>query len=78
MTAPAPRSAGDTSAPALAESIRIIKGEPTAEEVAALAVLLTARLRQPDGTGPGQGGAQVHKLPPRPRPAFIAPGAWAS
>ncbi|MGW2995804.1 acyl-CoA carboxylase epsilon subunit [Streptomyces sp. NPDC001193] len=66
MTAPAPGSAGDASAPALADSIRIVKGKPTAEEVAALAVLLAARLRQPDEARPGQGGAQVHKLrPPR-------------
>ncbi|MFJ3173979.1 acyl-CoA carboxylase epsilon subunit [Streptomyces roseus] len=75
---PTPDAAGDMSALALAASIRITKGNPTAEEVAALAVLLTARLRLQSEAQSSQTEAQVHKLPLRPRPSFIAPGAWAS
>ncbi|KOU30695.1 hypothetical protein ADK52_04050 [Streptomyces sp. WM6372] len=75
---PTPDTAGDTSALALAASIRITKGNPSAEEVAALAVLLTARIRLQNEAQASQTEAQVHKLPLRPRPSFIAPGAWAS
>ncbi|MFE5768646.1 acyl-CoA carboxylase epsilon subunit [Streptomyces sp. NPDC056485] len=63
---------------ALAASIRITKGNPSAEEVAALAVLLTARIRLRNEGQCAQAEAQVHKLPLRPRASFIAPGAWAS
>ncbi|MFF4104113.1 acyl-CoA carboxylase subunit epsilon [Streptomyces sp. NPDC001903] len=75
---PTPDAAGDVSALALAASIRITKGNPTAEEVAALAVLLTARIRLRNEAQTPQTEARVHKLPLRPRPSFIAPGAWAS
>ncbi|WP_327286188.1 MULTISPECIES: acyl-CoA carboxylase epsilon subunit [unclassified Streptomyces] len=78
VTATAPGPAGDTSALAIAASIRITKGNPTAEEVAALAVLLTARIRLQNEAHASQTEAQVYKLPLRPRPSFIAPGAWAS
>ncbi|MFK0050135.1 acyl-CoA carboxylase subunit epsilon [Streptomyces sp. NPDC090741] len=75
---PTPDAAGDTSALALAASIRITRGNPTAEEVAALAVLLTARIRLQNEAQSSQPEAQVYKLPLRPRPSFTAPGAWAS
>lgn len=75
---PTPDAAADTSALALEASIRITKGNPTAEEVAALAVLLTARIRLQNEAQSSPTEAQVHKLPLRPRPSFIAPGAWAS
>ncbi|MEW2418332.1 acyl-CoA carboxylase epsilon subunit [Streptomyces sp. NPDC046866] len=74
MSAPDERTAMALAA------IRITRGNPTAEEVAALAVLLTARLRMQHEAEAAQeqAGATVHKLPLRPRPAFAAPGAWAS
>ncbi|MCX5151545.1 acyl-CoA carboxylase epsilon subunit [Streptomyces sp. NPDC048550] len=74
--------ADDRTALALA-AMRITKGNPTAEDVAALAVLLTSRIRlrdeaQASPPAAPQAQAQVEKLPLRPRPSFIAPGAWAS
>ncbi|MFI6005857.1 acyl-CoA carboxylase subunit epsilon [Streptomyces sp. NPDC051366] len=75
-------TADDRTALALA-AMRITKGNPTAEDVAALAVLLASRIglrheAQATEAAPSQAGAQVEKLPLRPRPSFIAPGAWAS
>ncbi|MFC8493934.1 acyl-CoA carboxylase subunit epsilon [Streptomyces sp. NPDC057235] len=85
MTAPAenpdaPASADDAAALSLAASIRIVKGNPTAEEVATLAALLIARMRlqQEARERDRQPEAPVHKLPSPRRPAFVAPGAWAS
>lgn len=60
-------------------SLRITRGNPTAEEVAAIAALLMARLRLLDGAQAEQEStAKVHKLPVRRPSAFVAPGAWAS
>ncbi|MFD7084502.1 acyl-CoA carboxylase subunit epsilon [Streptomyces sp. NPDC002181] len=70
-------TADDRTALALA-AIRITKGNPTAEEVAALAVLLSARSRTSHEASDPQGEARVRRLPPRRHPSFIAPGAWAS
>ncbi|MFF3216109.1 acyl-CoA carboxylase subunit epsilon [Streptomyces sp. NPDC002886] len=70
-------TADDRTALALA-AIRITKGNPTAEEVASLAVLLTARIRLLNEAQATEGEARVHKLPLRRQPSFIAPGAWAS
>ncbi|MEV6731540.1 MULTISPECIES: acyl-CoA carboxylase epsilon subunit [unclassified Streptomyces] len=74
-------TADDRTALALA-AMRITKGNPTAEDVAALAVLLASRIRlRHEAQAPeaaSQAQAQVEKLPLRPRPSFIAPGAWAS
>ncbi|MEV0414672.1 acyl-CoA carboxylase epsilon subunit [Streptomyces sp. NPDC050448] len=70
-------TADDRTALALA-AIRITRGNPSAEEVAALAFLLTTRSRLLHEARDAQGEAPVHKLPPRRRPSFIAPGAWAS
>ncbi|MFE2147447.1 acyl-CoA carboxylase subunit epsilon [Streptomyces sp. NPDC059456] len=75
---PTPDPVGDTSALAIAASIRITRGNPTAEEVAALAVLLTARIRLQHEAQASPTEARVYKLPLRPRTSFIAPGAWAS
>ncbi|MGW1766585.1 acyl-CoA carboxylase epsilon subunit [Streptomyces sp. NPDC002073] len=68
----------DTSALALAASIRITKGNPTAEEVATLAVLLGARIRLQHQERAAQPGLQASRLPRRIPPAFIPPGSWAS
>ncbi|MCX4633254.1 MULTISPECIES: acyl-CoA carboxylase subunit epsilon [unclassified Streptomyces] len=77
-------TADDRTALALA-AMRITKGNPTAEDVAALAVLLASRIglrheAQATEAAPArsQAEAQVERLPLRPRPSFIAPGAWAS
>ncbi|MFF3862550.1 acyl-CoA carboxylase epsilon subunit [Streptomyces sp. NPDC002209] len=72
-------TADDRTALALA-AMRITKGNPSAEDVAALAVLLASRIRlrhETQAQAP-QAEAKVEKLPLRPRPSFIAPGAWAS
>ncbi|TDU69116.1 acyl-CoA carboxylase epsilon subunit [Streptomyces sp. KS 21] len=68
-------TADDRTALALA-AMRITKGNPTAQDVAALAVLLASRLRH-EAQAP-QAEGRVEKLPLRPRPSFTAPGAWAS
>ncbi|MCB5165713.1 acyl-CoA carboxylase subunit epsilon [Streptomyces bambusae] len=82
MTAavPVPALVDDAAALALAASIRITKGNPTAEEVATLAVLLAARIRQREDAdrAAARPGARIHRLPPRRRPPFVAPGSWAS
>ncbi|MER7468054.1 acyl-CoA carboxylase epsilon subunit [Streptomyces sp. NPDC097981] len=76
---PGTTAAEDTSTALAMASIRISRGNPTAEETAALAALLTARLRllhearQPESSAP-----RTRKLPTRPCPPFRAPGAWAS
>ncbi|MFJ9646102.1 acyl-CoA carboxylase epsilon subunit [Streptomyces sp. NPDC004244] len=83
-TAPrAPRAAAQDPSLALAmASIRIAKGNPTAEETAALAVLLTARLRRLHEV---RRAAAAEPRIPRRRPRahrppvpFRAPGSWAS
>lgn len=67
-------------------SVRVAKGNPTAAEVAALAVLLTARLRLANEARENEAREQerVSSVPPvralrhrRPAP-FTPPGAWAS
>ncbi|MCY0935132.1 acyl-CoA carboxylase subunit epsilon [Streptomyces sp. H34-S4] len=70
-------TADDRTVLALA-SFRITKGNPSAEEVAALAVLLMARFRLMHEAQASAPEAQVHKLPVRRSPTFTAPGAWAS
>ncbi|OEJ22336.1 hypothetical protein [Streptomyces subrutilus] len=71
--------AGDPSLALAMASIRISRGNPTAEETAALAVLLTARLRLlHEATQASPPTAGPRKLPTAPRPAFRPPGAWAS
>ncbi|MFJ8888248.1 acyl-CoA carboxylase subunit epsilon [Streptomyces sp. NPDC102402] len=87
MTGPVQDPAGpvavpdaDASALALAASIRIVRGSPTAEEVATLAALLIARIRFQQEVRPVPRApvprAPVRRL--RREPSFIAPGAWAS
>ncbi|WP_438319509.1 acyl-CoA carboxylase epsilon subunit (plasmid) [Streptomyces sp. HUAS TT3] len=69
------------AAPSLAlamASIRISRGNPTTEETAALAVLLTARLRRLQDARRSAPAPLVRKLPYRPRPQYRAPGAWSS
>ncbi|MFE7777937.1 acyl-CoA carboxylase subunit epsilon [Streptomyces sp. NPDC057445] len=56
-------------------SIRITRGNPTAEEVAALAVLLTARLRPAPPPGPST--RKLHARRPGPAP-YTPPTSWAS
>ncbi|MFJ2821697.1 acyl-CoA carboxylase subunit epsilon [Streptomyces toxytricini] len=70
----------DGSTALAAASIRITRGNPTAEEVAAVAVLLTARLRlAAEQAAAGQEeSAVVFRLPRRRPPVFAPPGAWAS
>ncbi|MEU9235764.1 acyl-CoA carboxylase epsilon subunit [Streptomyces subrutilus] len=72
-------AAGDPSLALAMASIRISRGNPTAEETAALAVLLAARLRllhEASQSSPPTAGPR--KLPAVPRPTFRPPGAWAS
>ncbi len=73
-------SAADDRTALATTAFRIIRGNPTAEEVAALAVLLTARLRLQNeaAAAEAEDRATVHKLPLRRRPVFAPPGAWAS
>lgn len=76
---PEAATAEDSSLALAMASIRISRGNPTAEETAALAVLLAARFRrlhearQSEPPAPG-----TRKLPPAPCPRFRPPGAWAS
>ncbi|MGR4884944.1 acyl-CoA carboxylase epsilon subunit [Streptomyces sp. LARHCF249] len=71
--------AEDTSLALAMASIRISRGNPTAEEIAALAVLLTTRLRKRHETlQPAPSAARPRRLPPLPCPPFRAPGAWGS
>ncbi|MEV7560912.1 hypothetical protein ACGFYY_15435 [Streptomyces sp. NPDC048331] len=71
-----------TAEPALAlamASIRISRGNPTVEETAALAALLTARLRLLHHARESEAPTVLpRKLPRHPCPPFRAPGAWAS
>lgn len=72
-------AAEDTSTALAMASIRISRGNPTAEETAALAALLTARLRLlHDARQPEPSAPRTRKLPTQPCPPFRAPGAWAS
>ncbi|MET9888050.1 hypothetical protein ABZZ20_33945 [Streptomyces sp. NPDC006430] len=73
-----PRAAAEDGSAVLAlASIRITKGSPTAEEAAALAVLLASRLRLLQaGSFPPASGPR--KLPQGHQPPFRAPGAWVS
>ncbi|MFD7618101.1 acyl-CoA carboxylase epsilon subunit [Streptomyces sp. NPDC059802] len=82
----------ETPAAALTSaSVRVSKGNPTAEEVAALAVLLTARLRSANGAREHEAGengvreqertssvVRVRALRHRGPAPFTPPGAWAS
>ncbi|MFF5449564.1 acyl-CoA carboxylase epsilon subunit [Streptomyces sp. NPDC012888] len=75
-------SADESTALTLA-AMRITAGNPTAEEVAAIAVLLTARLRllhEHEQQEQQDTRASVHRLPPRaPRMTpYTAPRSWAS
>jgi hypothetical protein len=77
---------GTPAAALTSASVRVAKGNPTAEEVAALAVLLTARIRlaneaRENGTrdqGRGSATAPVRALRHRGPAPFTPPGAWAS
>ncbi|GAA1581626.1 MULTISPECIES: acyl-CoA carboxylase epsilon subunit [Streptomyces] len=71
----------DGSTALSAAAIRITRGNPTAEEVAAVAVLLTARLRlaaEAQAAAGQEESAVVFRLPRRRPPVFAPPGAWAS
>jgi len=64
-------------------SLRILRGNPTLEEVAALATALAARARTASGgrrphtpAGPADPTARTRRQ--RPGEDFRAPGAWAS
>ncbi|MEW2418676.1 acyl-CoA carboxylase epsilon subunit [Streptomyces sp. NPDC046866] len=57
-------------------SLRVVRGAPTMEELAALAVLLTARLQAPEPE-PEVLAAPV-PLWPRALPGYQPPGSWAS
>ncbi len=73
----APAGASPSTVLAMA-SLRITRGDPTSEETAAVAAVLIAGLRRLHETGPSAAGPQVLKLPHRTRPAYRAPGSWAS
>ncbi|MFJ9567892.1 acyl-CoA carboxylase epsilon subunit [Streptomyces fuscichromogenes] len=60
-----------------AASLRVIRGTPTPEELAALAVLLTARLRT-DGERTDTAGPLTPTLWRHPGAGFRPPGTWAS
>ncbi|MGR4884950.1 acyl-CoA carboxylase subunit epsilon [Streptomyces sp. LARHCF249] len=69
----------DTSLALAMASIRISRGNPTAEEIAAPAVLLTARLgKRHEAQRPAPVTARARKLPSLSFQPFRAPGAWAS
>ncbi|MGP3691601.1 acyl-CoA carboxylase epsilon subunit [Streptomyces sp. IBSNAI002] len=70
-------AAGGASLALAMASIRISRGNPTAEEIAALAVLLTARLGQ-GHEAPRPAPARTRRLPSPSCQPFRAPGAWAS
>ncbi|NED83819.1 hypothetical protein G3I76_27450 [Streptomyces sp. SID11233] len=61
-------------------AVRVTRGMPTAEEVAVLAVLLTARLRmaQDAETAEAEGEVLVPTVWRHPGAGFRMPGAWAS
>lgn len=67
----------DTTTELALASVRVTRGTPTAEEVAALAVLLTARLR-PVGERPADDTPLVPTAWQHPASGFRPPGAWAS
>ncbi|MDX3804261.1 acyl-CoA carboxylase epsilon subunit [Streptomyces sp. AK04-3B] len=82
-------SAGrDDPAPATAQalaqaSLRILRGNPTLEEVAALAAALAVRARTASAgrrphTPAGPAGRTAPTRGRRPAEGFRAPGAWAS
>ncbi|MFE6848167.1 acyl-CoA carboxylase epsilon subunit [Streptomyces sp. NPDC057686] len=73
-----PAGAAEPSLALAMASIRISRGNPTAEETAALAVLLTARLRLLHEARGSGAVPRVRRLPRPARPPFRAPGAWAS
>ncbi|MCX5016590.1 acyl-CoA carboxylase epsilon subunit [Streptomyces sp. NBC_00555] len=76
---PGTTAAEDTSTALAMASIRISRGNPTAEETAALAALLTARLRLlNEARQPVPSAPRTRKLPTQPCRPFRAPGAWAS
>lgn len=69
----------DSSLALAMASIRISRGNPTVEETAALAVLLTARLRRlHEDRQPEPAAPSARRLPHAPCPQFRPPGAWAS
>ncbi|MFE3553312.1 acyl-CoA carboxylase epsilon subunit [Streptomyces sp. NPDC059193] len=71
--------AQDTSLALAMASIRISRGNPTAEEIAALAVLLTARLgKRHEARQSAPAPARTRRLPSSSCQSFRAPGAWAS
>ncbi|MEU9144364.1 acyl-CoA carboxylase epsilon subunit [Streptomyces sp. NPDC048349] len=76
---PGAGAAEDSSLALAMASIRISRGNPTAEETAAIAVLLTARLRRlHEARRPAPSAQATRTLPPAPCPPFRPPGAWAS
>ncbi|MCX5612938.1 MULTISPECIES: acyl-CoA carboxylase epsilon subunit [unclassified Streptomyces] len=76
---PGTTAAEDTSTALAMASIRISRGNPTAEETAALAALLTARLRLlNEARQPVPSTPRTRKLPTQTCRPFRAPGAWAS
>jgi len=67
----------DTATELALASVRVTRGTPTAEEVAALAVFLAARLR-PAGEPPADDTPLVPTAWQHPASGFRPPGAWAS
>ncbi|CAM5491458.1 hypothetical protein GCM10010329_69130 [Streptomyces spiroverticillatus] len=75
-----PRPADDvplSTALAMA-SFRISRGNPTTEETAAVAAVLMAGLRRLHDSGPAAAAPRILRLPHPTRPAYRAPGSWAS
>ncbi|MFE7620601.1 acyl-CoA carboxylase epsilon subunit [Streptomyces sp. NPDC057496] len=87
MTAGDTGSAPEKAALALA-SVRIIRGNPSLDEVAALATVLAARAhahsrardaaRRTGRPGPNGAGPAARTLWEHPAGPFRVPGAWAS
>ncbi|MFD0342976.1 acyl-CoA carboxylase epsilon subunit [Streptomyces sp. NPDC127117] len=83
---PAVTDDGTPDAALASASVRVSRGNPTAEEVAALAVLLTARIRlasearenETREQGRGSAVVPVRALRHRGPAPFTPPGAWAS
>ena len=78
---PVPRPpAGNRPAPAITP-LAIVRGSPTADEIAALVTVLAARLQQVAGAGPAAAG-EATRSRWRARPAMMrgplsrGPGAW--
>ncbi|GAA3487728.1 MULTISPECIES: acyl-CoA carboxylase epsilon subunit [Streptomyces] len=79
-TGDAPRPTDDvplSTALAMA-SFRISRGNPTTEETAAVAAVLMAGLRRLHDTRPATATPRILRLPHPTRPAYRAPGSWAS